>query len=166
MNSTNLNNHGTARPLPPTLRGWRSSGFTLVELIVVVAIVGILAAIAYPSYLDQVRKGYRAEAQALLMELAQRQQNFLIIRRRYASSLQELGYAGTGGDALSSTLQQVAQSYDIAGLSMGVSGALPPSFNIVLSPLAGSLQAGDGSLCLSNTGARWRYCSSMERTPW
>ena len=166
MNSTNFINRGVARRLPPPPRGRRSIGFTLIELMVVVAIVGILAAIAYPSYLDQVRKGRRAEAQALLMELAQRQQNFLMIRRRYASSLQELAYAGNGGDALNSTLQQVAQSYDIAGLSMGVSGALPPSFNIVLSPLAGSLQAGDGSLCLANTGARWRHCSSMEKTPW
>ena len=166
MNSTNFINRGVARRLPPPPRGRRSIGFTLIELMVVVAIVGILAAIAYPSYLDQVRKGRRAEAQALLMELAQRQQNFLMIRRRYASSLQELGYAGNGGDALNSTLRQVAQSYDIAGLSMGVSGALPPSFNIVLSPLAGSLQAGDGSLCLANTGARWRHCSSMEKTPW
>lgn len=141
-------------------------GFTLIELMVVVAIVGILAAIAYPSYLDQVRKGRRAEAQALLMELAQRQQNFLMIRRRYASSLDELGYTGAGGDPVSAALQGVAQSYDIAGFSMGVSDALPPRFNMQLNPLQGSLQAGDGSLCLANTGARWRHCGSAEQTPW
>lgn len=141
-------------------------GFTLIELIVVVAIIGILAAIAYPSYLDQTRKGRRAEAQALLMELAQRQQNFLMIRRRYASSLDELGYTGAGGYVLGSTLQGVARSYDIAGLSMGVSGALPPRFNMQLTPLEGSLQSGDGSLCLANTGARWRHCGNAEQTPW
>jgi len=74
-------------------------GFSLIELMVVVAIIGLLAALAYPSYLEQVRKGHRAKGQALLMELAQRQQNFLMIRRRYASSLEELGYgSASGGD--------------------------------------------------------------------
>jgi len=45
-------------------------GFTLIELMIVVAIIGILAAVAFPSYQDQVRKTRRAEVQANLMELA------------------------------------------------------------------------------------------------
>ena len=49
------------------------SGLTFIELMVVVAVIGILAAMSYPSYLEQVRKGPRAKAQALLMEWAQRQ---------------------------------------------------------------------------------------------
>jgi len=142
------------------------SGFTLIEVMVVVAIIGILAAIAYPSYLEQVRKGHRANAQALLMELAQRQQSFLIIRRRYANSLDELGYPAANEDGTESPLSQVAESYNIAGLSMGLSSALPPRFNLVLSPLQDSIQASDGSLCLSNTGARWRHCGSGEQIPW
>ncbi len=48
----------------------RSAGFTLIELMIVVVIIAILTAIAYPSYLDSVRKARRADAQADLVELA------------------------------------------------------------------------------------------------
>lgn len=142
-----------------------SVGFSLIEVMVVLAIIGTLATLAYPSYLEQVRKGHRAEGQALLMELAQRQQNFLMIRRRYASSLEELGYDSAFNGDLGSVSQDVAQSYQLA--SMGVAAdSLPPSFNMTLNPVAGSTQVADGSLCLSNTGARWRHCGTAERTPW
>lgn len=46
-------------------------GVTLLELMIVVVVVGILAAIAYPSYRDQVRKSKRADGKAMLMEVAQ-----------------------------------------------------------------------------------------------
>lgn len=52
----------------------RKMGFTLIEMIVAVAIVGILAAIAYPSYLSSVRKSNRAEAKVELLDISQRLQ--------------------------------------------------------------------------------------------
>ena len=58
--------------------GSQARGFTLIELMVAIAIVGVLVALSYPSYMDYVRKSNRAAAQAFMMEAAQRQQQHLL----------------------------------------------------------------------------------------
>ncbi|MEO7557757.1 MAG: type IV pilin protein [Gammaproteobacteria bacterium] len=62
-------------------RGW--AGFTLIELMIVVAIVGILAAIAYPSYTDSVRKGRRAEATTALYGIQLAQEKWRANKEKY-----------------------------------------------------------------------------------
>ena len=67
-------------------------GFTLVELMVVIAIVGVLVAVAYPSYSDYVTRSKRATAKSFLVSLADRQQQFFMDNKRFAIDMNELGY--------------------------------------------------------------------------
>ena len=67
-------------------------GVTLLELMIVLVIIGIVAAFAYPQYRDFVDRAKRNEAKALLLEIAQNQERFYLQNNRYGS-LVELGYA-------------------------------------------------------------------------
>ena len=117
--------------------------------------------------MDHVKKGNRAQAQALLLDIAQRQQNYLMINREYAPGLSDLGFADENGlVALSSDLKALSSAYDVAGIAMGAVSGPPPSFDLLLKPIEGSVQESDGVLCLANTGARARHCGSLSEVPW
>ena len=63
-----------------------AAGFTLVEMMIVVAMVAILASVAYPSYLGQVAKGRRADGKQALVELAQKMERFYSERGTYVGA--------------------------------------------------------------------------------
>ena len=72
----------------------RTLGFTLIEVMIAVVVIAILTAIAYPSYLEYVRRGQRALGQQFLLDLAQRQEQYLIDNRAYATSIGTVAGAG------------------------------------------------------------------------
>jgi len=69
----------------------KNIGFTLIELMTVVAIIGIIATVAYPSYTDYVVRSNRAEAQRELMRLANLQEQLFVDRRSYTANMTDLG---------------------------------------------------------------------------
>ena len=73
------------------LRRNRQKGFSAIELLLVIAIAGILAAIALPAYRDSVRKSGRTGAKGALLDVAMRQEQFFLNNRSYSNSLAALG---------------------------------------------------------------------------
>lgn len=69
----------------------RHSGFTLMELMISIGIIGILAGIAYPSYTEYVVQSNRAEAQNELLRLANRQEQYFVDHRVYTTNMKLLG---------------------------------------------------------------------------
>lgn len=76
------------------MKNHSSPGFTLIEVMIVAAIIAILAAVAYPSYLTQVRKTKRAECRAALTQVMQQQERFYSQNSTYIT----FSYASTNAD--------------------------------------------------------------------
>lgn len=121
----------------------RSTGFTLIELMIVVAVVAILAAVAFPSYTAYVKRSIRAEAQAYMESVAGRQQQYLVDTRAYATLTQM--------NALIAAPTRVSAAYTIA---MPDPTSSPMAFTMTLTP--GTNQASDtcGTLSINQSGTK------------
>jgi type IV pilus assembly protein PilE len=118
----------------------RQSGFSLLELMIVLVIVGILASIAIPSYRDSIRKSNRRAAQAVLMDIANRERQYFIANRAYADET-ELNYALPAEVAGKYTFTITPDNADT-----------PPSF--VIDFTAVGSQVADGDLSLDSEGVK------------
>ena len=130
------------------MKSFRLSGFSLIELMIVLAIMAILTAIAYPSYQDHLRKGRRAAAQTFVLEAASRQQQYLLDARAYA----------VGTDAIAalslSVPADVTRFYTVS--VDPAAPTIPPTYVIRAVPISGSGQEPDGELTLDQAGLKTR----------
>ncbi len=145
-------------PYFPVLRS-DARGFTLIELMIVVAIIGILAAVAFPAYNQSVRKSRRSDAKAALLDLAAREERYLSTANVYTDQAPLLGY-GTGTTITPANPMSVlsgATAYYQLSVTLPPSPAAPTSFTISATPISGTSQAQDtqcGAYTLKNTGAQ------------
>lgn len=129
-------------------KGQKSSrGFTLIEVLITVAIVGILAAIAVPNYSEYMKRGRRVDAVTFLLEVAGEQQRYFSEENRFASDMDDLGY---GSNATFNTPE---------GGHYVVSITVPDpavSYSITAAPITGGMQDGDdcGSFVITSSGGK------------
>lgn len=131
-----------------------NKGFTLIEMMITVAILGIISAIAIPSYAEYVRKGKRADAKVELLKIAQLQESYFVQNLSYASTLAQLGLTGTV------TSEQGVYEMSVEATPStctGVSGANACN-GFTLTAEALGAQANDKceDFTLSNTGVKGR----------
>lgn len=128
----------------------KQSGFTLIELMLVVAVIAILAAVAFPSYQEHVRKTKRTEVQAELIDIASRLQQYKSTNFNYkinattAIDLTKLGFS-SATPLSQNGLYTLNLSFNPAATSWVLSAVPSPTGN----------QKNDGVSCLDDTGQRY-----------
>lgn len=133
----------------------KQTGYTLIELMIVVAIVGILAGVAWPSYQNHIRSSNRADAQGALMGLAQAMERHFTETGSYGGAATDAG--GNASDSGSPAIFPTQAPLDGGNKVYNLSITVPAdgmSYSLQATPIAGTAQVGDGIVQLSSTGAK------------
>jgi type IV pilus assembly protein PilE len=117
----------------------RALGFTLIELMIVVVVVAVLASLAVATYSKYVVKSKRAAAAAVLLGIANRQEQYFLDAREYAADMTTLG---------ATPPQEVSENYTIATTA---NNGTPPTFQVTATPISGSSQAQRDTKCATLT---------------
>lgn len=122
-------------------------GFTLIELMITVAVIGILAAVAYPSYTQYIVRANRSAAQSFITGLANKQSQYLLDARQYATTMTLLGYA--------SIPTEVSKNYTVT-IDPVDNTATPPTFTMKAVPVATQLarDTACGTLTIDQLGTK------------
>lgn len=126
----------------------KQRGFTLIELMITVAVIGILAAVALPSYTAYIVRSNRAVAQAFMQNVTNREEQYLLDARSYAEVATDAEFTSVLNVSMP---PEVTKYYTVTVAYVG--GAVR-TYIVSAVPKAGTMQANDGTLTLDNLGAK------------
>lgn len=139
----------------------RIKGFTLIELMIVIAVIAILAAIAYPSYQQYVKRTKRVEAQAYLLELAHKLESYKLVNKSFSGL--DISDIGSASFPLTGIPTYTIELTDRNNVSF-ITGASPNEQTWLLKAIPTGSQADDGDLTLNNTEEKCWYKNAAYAT--
>ena len=127
-------------------------GFTRIELMIVVTIVGILAAVAMPAYQNHTRKARRSEAQQLMLDMVGKQEQYIIDKRAYTDNFSNTGLNLTSSewDCTASTNTRCDNNF----YQIAITLTAGPPIGYLITATAQNRQVVDGDLTLTNLGVK------------
>lgn len=123
-------------------------GMTLIELMIVIAIIAIIGMVAFPSYLASIKKARATDGVAMIHKVMQAQERYFVTNLGYTTDLTDLGF---GDD---NNLPSEESFYSVSALDCGSTGTPPIIFCINISAVAQGPQATEGNLSLNNQGTK------------
>ena len=116
------------------------SGFTLIELMIVIVIIGIIASVAYPSYQESTNKARRADGQAALLDIMNAQERYFTENNTYSTTLSDVGRSGTS--------EKGHYIVTAAACGSGITSC------VILTATAQGAQTSDGNLTYNSLGVK------------
>ena len=130
-------------------------GFSLIELMIVVTIISILAAIAVPSYQQYNKKANRSQASQIMLSIQNREEQYILDARAYTTALNNTGL-NIIQDGWACTAASCTNTWYTVSVTVPHPTLSAPSYLITATPIAGTPQVTDGTLTLTSAGIRSR----------
>ena len=137
-------------------RGRAAGGFTLIELMIVVTVMSIIAAVAIPSFRNYNMKANRSAAAQVMLTISNREEQYVLDARAYTDVLGPAGLNITQDGWTCSNTPATGCVNNFYTVTVAVTAGTPPTYTVTAVPIAGKYQTADGTLTLTSAGAKTR----------